>query len=488
MAGVGSIPAEACARLGPVWALSGDIGKRAVMRQAARNARSCAAHTRGRTFDALRWDAGLLALRSGSVDKVVTDYPWGNRTKADPLLLPRALREIARVLRAGGVAVILLLRTSADRLARDACGLELAERLDVAVSGWPVAVVKLRKPFQEAAGATQEAIVAQTTSICCAVRIDERLSGVSLAEVLMEAWPQFVPNQSSARRAVMHRRVCLASCPSTKLWWRNTPPLGERVVLRPVFPGASFQTVGADQRSKLQVLWETDEWLAVVKPAGMAVLSGPRSLANEIRILQGKQGLEESPPWTVAFDGDARVGGAWLVAKGPLSALALLDGEARVMLEWRAVLRGRPRAIPGLELRTVREAPSVRYRSITEVSFVLDSADTTEWRETAAAAGNPVVGDRPHCDGPAPCVWISGARVAASPAAATLEAPAGEVAVAAEPERFGKLFEKEALVCSYAERGMLLGYPLEMHLRNQEEDDKEEQKKAALAASSAVHS
>ena len=74
------------------------------------------------------------------------------------------------------------------------------------------------------------------------------------------------------------------------------------------------------------------------------MLSGRRSLANALRGLQlargGRHGTQrlrsgaradlgggQGEAWTVAYDGDARVGGAWLVAKGAAGALALLDAE-----------------------------------------------------------------------------------------------------------------------------------------------------------------
>ena len=105
------------------------------------------------------------------------------------------------------------------------------------------------------------------------------------------------------------------------------------------------------------MLWEDACWLCLTKPAGLNVLSGRRSLANALRGLQlarqgegqggggegggeggggggggGGRGGGGEEAWTVAYDGDARVGGAWLVAKGAAGALALLDATLALTL------------------------------------------------------------------------------------------------------------------------------------------------------------
>jgi tRNA (guanine10-N2)-dimethyltransferase len=63
-------------------------------------------------------DASSLPLRSGSVDAVVTDLPYGqsSRIRSGSLeeLYPRALREIHRVLRHGRRAVVVTHRETAD--------------------------------------------------------------------------------------------------------------------------------------------------------------------------------------------------------------------------------------------------------------------------------------------------------------------------------------------------------------------------------------
>ena len=125
--------------------------------------------------------------------------------------------------------------------------------------------------------------------------------------------------------------------------------------LRPHLAGAIDDRPAA--KEPLQSLGE-HTWLVVLKPAGMAVLRGRRSLANALLALQHARGMtrlkqegekaaqqeevveEEQGPWTVGFDGPARVGGCWLCCKTAEASVALLDGSARPQLVWRAIFRG----------------------------------------------------------------------------------------------------------------------------------------------------
>eukprot|EP00971_Amphidinium_carterae_P195808 3885621-Amphidinium_carterae.1 len=135
MAGVGAIPAEAVRSWRGTTVLAGERNSSAV-RQARRTARRCAEHL-CRTFEAFRWDASRLPLRSQSVDCLVTDFPWGNRSRLDASLLERVVRESARVLAATGCAVFLLLRPMAKQLHEMSRALSVVRSLDVIVGGWP---------------------------------------------------------------------------------------------------------------------------------------------------------------------------------------------------------------------------------------------------------------------------------------------------------------------------------------------------------------
>lgn len=400
----------------------------------------------GRSFEVFRWDARRLPLRDECVDRIVTDFPWGNRTKLDYTLLPLVLREMSRVLRPGGRAVMLLLRTMATQVGRlvardseaaegglapstESLMVELVRTLPVSVGGWPVAVIIFRKMTDEEAarrvlvrgdhGQSVDCHVPQnvkTSAVCCTVEVNSSLAQLPLASLLTEVWPSLVPNESSARRAIREGRLRRATSPDQNdLWWRSTARAGQRLVFLPQ------PARGPPRPVCTPLLWEAGAWIAVVKPQGLPVFHSGRSLASAARHMQGEQQTEmpeasrdKLPPWMPAFDGSSKLGGAWLIAKDPVRALPrVMEGGVLVRLTWRAILCGRLETgapLPGADtpvLAVHRMERSIRYGHITEVEFTLPSADTSEWRAAVAEAGHPVVGDRPHCDGPAICAWVS---------------------------------------------------------------------------------
>ena len=546
-------------------------------------------------LEVLRWDAAALPLRPGVVDKLVVDVPWGNRGRAEPALLRGVLGEVGRVLSPDGLALVLLLRATARALAGQeptseagetltpppaehaaetvlgAAGLAVEEVLDVCVGGWPVAVMALRRhaprmPSAAPAAARPPPSEMGSTSppgptsarqaillgpSCCACSVEGSLAPLGLAELLVAAFPSAVPSISNARRAIRHRRVSLASDPSRVLWWREPVPRGERVVLRPHLARLPSREalLAMHEAEPLRVLWESKAWVCVLKPAGMGVLQGRRSLANALLALQAsrqeaarrlaqaaagagsdghsqrlgvetaavvrlddavieaeaeaeaeaEEGAEaeaeaeegaraeaeaEEAPWTVAYDGEGKLGGAWLCAKTAAAALALLEGRARVTLSWATVLRGDVAASSlaacGLGSPCIgRIGRSVRYSSISAATFTSSLCDSiggdvtalAAWRERLAACGHPVVGDRPHCDGPSACLWIAAVQV---------EQPGGADAVvrsadaAPQPERFGRLFEREEAVCTYRDQGQLTSEYVARLLREREVEEAEE--------------
>ena len=288
MCGVGSIPAVALQRFGASFALGGDSCAHAVA-----DAAGC---VRASGLDTARWDVRQLPLRSGVVDKLVVDMPWGNRGKGslDQPTLLAALIEIGRVLTEGGTAALLLLRAAADRISRLDCGsLVLVEVRSVSVGGWPVAIVLLKKacstvgqlegansrcaedgdqtllegehvppppvpgqslppkslpahPSVDPALPPQSASLpplqppsllpppSSTSNGCCgAVRVCERLEAYPLGELLVAAFPSLVRSISNARRIVRHRRVCIQSCPDAPLHWQSRVVTGETLIVRP---------------------------------------------------------------------------------------------------------------------------------------------------------------------------------------------------------------------------------------------------------------
>ena len=168
---------------------------------------------------------------------------------------------------------------------------------------------------------------------------------------------------------------------------------------------------------------------------------------------------EEAPPWSVGYDGDARVGGAWLVAKTPRAALALLLQPSMVQLEWRAVFRGAP-AVGTMEswgltaVRLVRTGRSVRFVKMTEASFRTSGPEMSVWRSAAAAAGHPVIGDSADCCDPhskSACLWVCDVHIERSADGSSRVSVPG----ALPPARFDRLFEREEQVADQAARGVL---------------------------------
>ena len=104
MCGAGTllVVAAGSANLAPV--LGFDISQRAVRDAAANLAR------RGIAGTVVRGDAGQLPLQAGTVDRVLTNLPFGKRVGShddNTELYPRMLRELTRVLTRQGRAVLL---------------------------------------------------------------------------------------------------------------------------------------------------------------------------------------------------------------------------------------------------------------------------------------------------------------------------------------------------------------------------------------------
>ena len=90
-----------------------------------------------------------LALEPSSVDKVVTDPPWGiygAMTRQELVsLYRRFLREAERVLKGGGILVVLSGNDDLNKMAEASGRLELLKTYNVLVSGKKATILKLRK-------------------------------------------------------------------------------------------------------------------------------------------------------------------------------------------------------------------------------------------------------------------------------------------------------------------------------------------------------
>ncbi|KAM6162033.1 tRNA (guanine(6)-N(2))-methyltransferase THUMP3 [Erethizon dorsatum] len=118
MCGTGAIPIEGATEWSNCYHIAGDNSPLAVKR-AANNISSLLTKSQvkegkpswGLPIDAVQWDSCNLPLRTGSVDIIVTDMPFGKRMgskKRNWNLYPACLREMSRVCRPGTGRAVLL--------------------------------------------------------------------------------------------------------------------------------------------------------------------------------------------------------------------------------------------------------------------------------------------------------------------------------------------------------------------------------------------
>jgi tRNA G10 N-methylase Trm11 len=144
MCGTGTVLIER-ASLGSATLLGGDFYPYPV----AMARRNLAEHGLGVALH--RWDAKHLPLRAGSVDRICCNLPWGRRAGSHTInkhLYPGFVREVARVLRVGGLAVLLTLEKGMlTRLVERHGWLQIDRSLLVGVGGldpWIFVVRKFR--------------------------------------------------------------------------------------------------------------------------------------------------------------------------------------------------------------------------------------------------------------------------------------------------------------------------------------------------------
>jgi tRNA (guanine6-N2)-methyltransferase len=95
------------------------------------------------------WDATAIPLEATSVDKIVTNLPWGMRHGShseNRKFYPQVINEFKRLVRPGGMIVMLTAETRlmGDLMAR---GVFRAEKvLRISVLGAPAAIYVCRRP------------------------------------------------------------------------------------------------------------------------------------------------------------------------------------------------------------------------------------------------------------------------------------------------------------------------------------------------------
>jgi tRNA G10 N-methylase Trm11 len=96
-----------------------------------------------------RWDATRLPLASAAVDRIVSNPPFGKQLSSPEAVVPlyRAmLREYDRVLRPGGLAVLIVSAAAALRSAVGHVGWKARQQLSLRVLGQPAVITVWRKP------------------------------------------------------------------------------------------------------------------------------------------------------------------------------------------------------------------------------------------------------------------------------------------------------------------------------------------------------
>ncbi len=94
------------------------------------------------------WDAGALPLADASVDKIITNLPWGLRYGShgeNRKLYPRWFQEFARVLRCGGAMVMLTAEWRLMRELERAGKIAPSRIIRVSILGKPAAIYVCRK-------------------------------------------------------------------------------------------------------------------------------------------------------------------------------------------------------------------------------------------------------------------------------------------------------------------------------------------------------
>ncbi|NWR46417.1 THUM3 protein, partial [Regulus satrapa] len=163
MCGTGAIPIEGAAEWPYCYHIAGDNSPQAVKRAAnnicsllRKNESKDSSPASGVPLDVIQWDICNLPLRTGSVDIVVTDMPFGKRIgskKKNWDLYPACLMEMGRICTPGTGRAVLLTQDKkcfAKALSRVGHIWRRAQTVWVNVGGLHAAVYLLRRTWESA--------------------------------------------------------------------------------------------------------------------------------------------------------------------------------------------------------------------------------------------------------------------------------------------------------------------------------------------------
>ncbi|NXE53809.1 THUM3 protein, partial [Casuarius casuarius] len=163
MCGTGAIPIEGAAEWPSCYHIAGDNNPQAVKRAAnnicsllKKNENKESSTSLGIPLDIIQWDICNLPLRTGSVDVIVTDMPFGKRIgskKKNWDLYPACLMEMGRICRPGTGRAVLLTQDKkcfAKALSRMGHIWRKGQTVWVNVGGLHAAVYLLKRTWERA--------------------------------------------------------------------------------------------------------------------------------------------------------------------------------------------------------------------------------------------------------------------------------------------------------------------------------------------------
>jgi len=392
-AGSGNIPIECAVRFPGVQVVCCDADPECVIAAGERIAFAQAHFAPGSVCSCLVADAQQLPFPTASVDHFVSDLPFGNHTKASTSddrssnvggLLPGALWEVARCLRPGGQSSWLLTRFHARQVlchVQNAAvpTLALVENRDVVVAGWPCTALTLQRTALEAPQGDMPRRVDEDVDLGVLTTVAD--SEVPLCDGLQMWFPFHLTSQSAARKAVTRKRVFVNG---DAMSWHVTVEPGSAVLLLPEYGPL------AEYSEELQLLYEDSSLAVLVKPHGLPVHRGKRSLQNALRggLLQASGAPDALNPAAVMSVMSREGGGVVLVAK---TAAATSTAYSTT---YQALVVGG--ALPE-NMQILETVPSPRFGCLHRVQLGMPEGELA-CRDHLKAMESPVVGEKDVSD------------------------------------------------------------------------------------------